>query len=235
MAYSADDKSYASIAKALPSNAMVLWCAAANEAKAMGFDHNGCVHAAWSEVNKQWHRPAGKSRYVLKDSPDAGDVHVDAPLGSDGKKPKRKITSEAETIKFETSAEVCKVDTSLGLVFGYAIVCTKNGKPYFDLQDDHIPDDTMLKAATEFMQNSRVAGDMHERDDQGNPVESGFVVFAFPLTKDIAEAMGIKKADTTGLMIAMKPASDEMLQKFRDGTYQGFSIGGWRLEDDELE
>lgn len=31
----------------------------------------------------------------------------------------------------------------------------------------------------------------------------------------------------------MKPAAD-VLQKFKDGTYTGFSIGGRRLEDEEV-
>src|SRR4051812_4790287 len=33
-------------------------------------------------------------------------------------------------------ARIAKIDESLGLVFGYAIVCTKNGQPYYDLNID---------------------------------------------------------------------------------------------------
>lgn len=241
MTYAASDKNYANIVKALPADAAVLWFATANEAQAMAFDHNGCVRAAWDEVNKNWHRPAGKNRYTRKDNPGPGDVHVDAPLGS--KKPKRKITNEADTVKFETTAQVCKVDLGLGLVFGWAIICTKNGEPYFDLQvnedtgepePDHIPEDTMLKSAAEFMIDTRTAGDMHERDENNQPIQRGTVVFAWPLTGDVAKAMGIK-CDTTGLMIAMKPNDPDILQKFRDGIYTGFSIGGFRGDDDVID
>lgn len=123
--------------------------------------------------------------------------------------------------------QVAKVDEELGLVFGYAIVCKQDGQDYFDVQGDHIPEDAMLKAALDFMQNSRVAKEMH----QGGQV--GDVVFAFPMTTDIASSMGIQ-VSKTGLMIAMKPADEDVLAKFKSGTYTGFSIGGQRIQDEEV-
>jgi hypothetical protein len=123
-----------------------------------------------------------------------------------------------EPLKFADKATVLKVDNNLGLVFGFAIVSTSGGEPYYDIQGDHIPEDAMLKAATDFMENSRVAKEMHS----GGP--RGSVVFAFPLTSDIAKSLGIK-TPTTGLLIAMKP-EPEMLEKFQSGVYTGFSIGG---------
>lgn len=123
--------------------------------------------------------------------------------------------------------EVLKVDESLGLVFGYAIVCKEGGKDYYDLQGDHIPEDAMLEAACEFMQSGRVAKEMHDGD------EIGQVVFAFPMTTEIAKAFDIE-VSKTGLLVAMKP-SKEVLKKFADGTYTGFSIGGRRLKDVEVD
>lgn len=130
-------------------------------------------------------------------------------------------------------AEVFKVNEELGLVFGYAIICKVDGVDYFDAQDDHIPEDSMLEAAADFMQKSRVAGEMHERGEDGNPVEKGTVVFAWPMTTEIAAAMGIT-VEKTGLMIAIKPHDKDILAKFRDGTYTGFSIGGKRILDEEV-
>ncbi|QOZ29785.1 hypothetical protein XH93_18135 [Bradyrhizobium sp. CCBAU 51753] len=130
------------------------------------------------------------------------------------------------TEKFDTEASVFKVDDSLGLVFGWAIVCNKAGEAYYDTQGDHIPEDSMLKAAADFMKNSRVAKDMHQGD------EIGPVVFAWPMTAEIAKAMGIE-TETTGLMIAMLPPAD-ILAKFKDGSYTGFSIGGDRVHDEEV-
>ena len=133
----------------------------------------------------------------------------------------------ADNGNFDIRAEVVKVDDSLGLVMGYAIVCTEDGEPYFDLQGDHVPDDAMLKAALDFMENSQVAKEMHTGE------QAGSVVFAFPMTDEIAKAFGIM-TNRTGLMIAMKP-NDDMLKRFQLGELTGFSIGGLRGEDEELD
>lgn len=124
---------------------------------------------------------------------------------------------------------VCKVDTSLGLVFGYAIVCKVGGEDYYDtgsadpdgaVYSDHISEDEMLAATTEFMLTARVAKEMHDPADQPR----GVVVHSFPLTTEIAKALDIT-ADKTGWLIAMKP-DDAMLAKFASGELTGFSIGG---------
>ena len=120
-----------------------------------------------------------------------------------------------------TKLEVAKVDAALGLVFGYAIICKlADGSDYYDLQDDHIPEDVMLKGACDFMESDRIMKDMH----QGGP--AGQIVFAFPMTTDIAKALGIT-VEKTGLLVAMKPANPAILGKFQSGEYTGFSIGGY--------
>lgn len=122
--------------------------------------------------------------------------------------------------QFRTSAAIKKVDLDLGLVFGFAIICKVDGEPYYDLHNHHISEIEMTKAAVGFMEESRAAWDMHAEP------EGGSVVFAMPLTPDIAKAFGLDEPTTTGLMIAMKPDNPETLEKFHDGTYRGFSIGG---------
>lgn len=119
--------------------------------------------------------------------------------------------------------EVCKVDATLGLVFGWGIVCCEKNDAgewvdHYDLQGDHIPEFVMLEGTSDFMLNSREAHDMHKGEAHGS------IVHSFPLTRDVAEKMGIK-ADRTGWMIAMKPCEDVLI-KFQNGTYRGFSIGG---------
>lgn len=125
-------------------------------------------------------------------------------------------------------AQVLKVDMEHGLVFGWAIICKVNGIDYYDLNVDrdtfervpeHIPETTMLKAAVEFMHgDERPGNEMHRGPDLGK------FVFAFPLTTDIAKALGIETAKT-GLLVAYKPPA-AVLAKFKDGTYKGFSIEG---------
>lgn len=114
---------------------------------------------------------------------------------------------------------VAKVSDELGLVFGWAIISKLNGQEYFDTQGDFISEEVMLKAASDYMQNGAIAKEMHVGDEKGR------VVFAWPMTDDIAKAMGISTGQT-GLMIAMKPDNTDMLEKFKTGVYSGFSIGG---------
>jgi hypothetical protein len=240
--YSADSRSLEPVSRLLPPPALAVFVKAANEMADNGGDHNDCVQAGWASVKAEgWNRPEHGKRWVRKENPTSVDVHVDTPMN--GKKPKKKPSEDNEDDdfppktkkgdRFEATAQVCKVDSKLGLVFGWAICCTKNGEPYFDYQGDHIPDETMLKAATEFMLSTPMAGDMHARDDDGEPVQDGKVVFLFPMTKEVAAALEIETPQT-GLLIATKPSAD-VLGKYESGEYTGFSIGGFRGEDEEVE
>ena len=131
--------------------------------------------------------------------------------------------------------KIVKVDSSLGLVLGFGIICKIDGQPYYDLNRDadgtsvpeHIPEDAMLKSSLDFMQHSRLGNEMHEGPDKGQ------YVFAFPLTEEIAKAMGLQ-TKMTGLMVGYAPPPD-VLAKFIDGTYTGFSIQGRRVLIEEHE
>lgn len=121
---------------------------------------------------------------------------------------------------FEVTTNVCKVDDSLGLIFGYAMVCKIDGEDHFDLQGHHIPEDTMLKVLAKFMEGENiVAKEMHTGEQVGT------FLFAFPMTTDIAKALDID-VKQTGALIAMKPDNQTTLNKFKSGEFTGFSIGG---------
>lgn len=137
-------------------------------------------------------------------------------------------------------ANVVKVEPALGLVFGWAIVCKQDGEDYYDLNVDrdgaykgqrvpeHIPEDVMLKAALDFAETAeRPGNEMHVGP------ECGQHVFIFPMTTDIAKALDID-TKKTGLLVAYKPPAD-VLQKFIDGTYTGFSIEGWHNGSELLD
>ena len=117
-----------------------------------------------------------------------------------------------------TDSRICKIDESLGIVLGFAIICEENGRPYVDSQNHHIGESAMLKASASYMQGERPALQMHGAESAGQ------VIFAWPLTRDIASAFGIA-TKKTGLLIGMR-CTDAVLAKYRDGTYTGFSIGG---------
>ena len=112
---------------------------------------------------------------------------------------------------------------------------------YYDLQRNpetgkpgrsHCQNTRCSKAALKLMEHSRVAKEMHAGDARGG------VVFAFPLTTDIAKALEID-CKKTGLLIAMRPDAD-VLAKFMPGAngkppiLTGFSIGGQRVTDEEI-
>lgn len=121
--------------------------------------------------------------------------------------------------EFTIASGVAKVDDSLGLVFGYAMVCKIDGKDHYDLQGHHIPEDTMLRVLTKFVENGAVAKEMHTGEAIGK------YLYVFPMTTDVAKSLDIQ-VKQTGALVAMKPDSESTLQKFRDGTFTGFSIGG---------
>lgn len=132
-------------------------------------------------------------------------------------------------VAFQMPSKIIKVDTSLGLVMGWAIISKVDGEPFVDSQNNYIPEESMLEAAADFMQHSRIAKDMHEADGE----LPGEVLFAFPMTTEIAKAFGIT-INQTGLMIAMRPDSPEILAKYESGEYSGFSIGGNHIQVDDV-
>ena len=129
-------------------------------------------------------------------------------------------------MKLEKHCELLKFDEELGLVMGWAIVCKEGGEDYYDLQGDHIPEDSMMKAAADFMESERTSEAMHDGDPAGT------VVFAWPLTEDVAKACNLQTT-RTGLLIGVRPNA-AMLKRFRDGELTGFSIGGTRITDEEV-
>ena len=139
--------------------------------------------------------------------------------------------------KFQTKATILKVDESLGLIFGFAMICKvrdENGEfqDFYDSDDEHFPEQGMLEASTDFAKSKRVACDMHARDGQGQPVQDGGVIHHFPLTSEIAKALGID-TPMTGLLVALAPDNPETLEKAKSGEYTGFSIGGHPIEAED--
>ncbi len=129
---------------------------------------------------------------------------------------------------FQSSTQIAKVNDELGLVFGYAVVCKELDLTkaegdrvmveHYDTQGHHIPEEVMLKAATDFALNSRASKDMH----QGDSIQTA--VFNFPMTEEIAKALDIR-IEKSGWLIALKP-TPEVFAKYKSGEYTGFSIGG---------
>ena len=140
-------------------------------------------------------------------------------------------------VEFRTDVQILKVSTELGLIFGWAMICKvrdehDNLVPYNDTDDEQFDEQGMLEAVTEFAMTKRVACDMHARDEDGQPVQDGGVIHHFPLTEEIAKALGII-TPVTGLLTALRPDNPETLEKARTGEYTGFSIGGEVIEAED--
>jgi len=118
----------------------------------------------------------------------------------------------------QLKVDLVKAHEELGLLFGFAVICKEDGEPYFDLQGDYIPEDAMLRAALDFMSDYRYAYDSHVYG-------IGTVIFAWPLTTDIANAMELE-TKKTGLLVGIKVDNEDIISRFRRGIYTGFSIGG---------
>lgn len=131
--------------------------------------------------------------------------------------------------------EVLSIDEEHGIVVGWAIVCTKDGQPYYDLNVDrdgplkgekvpeHITKSAVIKALIDAAEVGVMSGnEMHEGP------ETGHFVGMFFMDSDIAKALGMTTT-TEGLLVQYKP-EPAVLEKFKNGTYTGFSIEGARVE-----
>lgn len=122
---------------------------------------------------------------------------------------------------FPNTPGFLKFNKRLGIAFGWAIICKIDGEDYFDLQEDHVEEDALVEAMADFMESARPSKAMHKGG------KCGQVLFALPLTTDIAESLGIQTR-ITGLAIGLKP-DPEQLEKWDSGDFRGFSIGGTHL------
>jgi hypothetical protein len=159
-----------------------------------------------------------QQRYRLKLSELKFCSLVDDPAQPNAKLLAIKRKGKADEIT--ATAKLAKLNEELGLAFFWAFTSTNaDGTDHFDLQGDTVDAD-FIKAAMDFMLDGGGAVDeMHD-----GVSTAGRVVFAFPMTPDIAKAFGVVTKQS-GLMIAIKPTA-EQLEKLKDGTYAGVSIAG---------
>jgi hypothetical protein len=125
------------------------------------------------------------------------------------------------------NVKVNKVDLGQRLVFGWGSICQKRNPEtnqlelYTDTDNEQFPEDVTLKGWVDFMKGSRVMDSMHDE----TPV--GEVIFAFPMTEEIAKSFGILDSlNQTGIIVGTYVESDVILQKFHTGEFKGYSIGG---------
>ena len=113
-----------------------------------------------------------------------------------------------------------KYDEDNKIVFGYAIISKVDGVEYVDKQGDHIPEDSIIDATRDFMDNNREGHIMHAGQKVGK------VLYSFPLTEEIAKSLDIE-AKTYGFLIGMRVDNKEVMKSVIEGDTASFSIGGY--------
>lgn len=149
----------------------------------------------------------------------------------------------SEPIEVSLVTRFAKNAVQQRMAIGYAVVCEKRNskgefEPYFDDDRDfpeHITPQCMVEAACDFAMSDRISGVMHKSADGSMPNDPeeveprGVVVHTFPLTQEIADALEIT-VQKTGMIVAVRPNDESVLEDIRSGKYAAFSIGGLREE-----
>lgn len=110
-------------------------------------------------------------------------------------------------------------DDEQRIAYGWASVWEFNGREVTDLQDDRLDVPTMVDAFQAFMENTRDAKVLHAGREVGQ------VVYGFPLTREIADAMGLK-TKRYGTIIGMRVDDDDAWSDVKAGRLRMFSVGG---------
>lgn len=115
-------------------------------------------------------------------------------------------------------------DLERGLAWGWASVIEKNGEILTDHQGDQVEEDELMKAAHNYMTNSRKGGVLHIMKN-GKKMEAGHVVESLVFTHDLQKALGIDLGQV-GWLIGYQITHPEVRKAVARGDLPEFSIGG---------
>jgi hypothetical protein len=166
---------------------------------------------------------------ILKDSPDASDVHIN----DGGRRRTRKPRTFAQVITTEdpedvappeksATVKVAKVDAEHRLIFGWASVVTKGGQLIVDKQGDVIEPHELEPAAYAYVKDHRGHGHMHDRVISTDLVES------MMFTAEKQKALGVDLGQE-GWWVGFYVGDDAVWQDYKEGKLPEFSIGGMSM------
>ncbi|GIU80176.1 MAG: hypothetical protein KatS3mg005_3414 [Bryobacteraceae bacterium] len=116
--------------------------------------------------------------------------------------------------KLTIRVQAARQDQELGIIWGYASVAD-----ILDEQGDLIPQDELIRAVYEFMENY-YRGETTIRVNHGKPAQAVLVESTFHLLgTNAAWFVGVKLLD------------EDLREAARRGEISGFSIGGWAQDD----
>jgi hypothetical protein len=126
-------------------------------------------------------------------------------------------------ITFEKSL-TSAADLEKGLAWGWASVIEKGGEALTDHQGDQVEEEELMKAAHDYMTNSRKGGVLHIKKG-GKPMEAGHVVESMVFTHDLQKALGIDLGQV-GWLVGYQITHPEVRKAVARGDLPEFSIGG---------
>jgi hypothetical protein len=130
------------------------------------------------------------------------------------------MTQKRDISNFSKTSEIFKANEEARIVYGWANKITKDGEIVYDLQGDSISPQELVTATTDFMKSAdRHSLNMHK----GEPI--GQVVHSFPLTYEIAKALGLESKDE-GWLVGVHVTDDKTWKMVKSGDLAAFSIGG---------
>ena len=148
---------------------------------------------------------------VKLDQPKQTPTTVGLPKGGKAKagatgKPSNKGSSKVKKDDAETAStldvtgEISKLNEDKQQCFGWCSVAKVNGKDVIDKQNDMIHIDDIEEAAYDYVQNSRLGGDMHQRDVDGGVLHKADMIESFVLTPEKIAKMGLPDTVAAGLV-----------------------------------
>ena len=129
------------------------------------------------------------------------------------------------------TGDIAKVDKEHRQVFGWASVTERNGEPVVDLQKDYIGTDDLEQAAYDYVLDSRVGGEMHQRVGKSSPKHVATLIESFVVTPEKVEKLGLPPGSLPngwwiGFQIPKDETGDQIWGDVKKGKYAGFSIHG---------
>jgi len=129
------------------------------------------------------------------------------------------LTSNSNSDIMLSKSKIIKINEEQRVVFGWASVIEKDGKPIVDTQNHVISSTEIVKATTDFMKDARASHFMHTEKRIGS------VIHSFPLTSEIAKSLGIQ-SDQYGWIVGVHVEDDATWDLVKSGKLASFSIGG---------
>jgi hypothetical protein len=190
------------------------------------------IHKDIREIPEGAQLPRTKGQLTAAVATKGSDRVVAASRGTFKRLPEKIKTSRKKQVKksaefdVKWEGEISKVDSDKRQVFGWASIVEMNGEPVVDLQGDYIAIDEVEKSAYEYVHKSRKGGDMHLRNEFGEPKVGSHMIESFVVTEDKKEALGLPPETPTGWWVGYQVNDDELWGKVKSGERTGFSIHG---------